>query len=414
MADIPKIRFKGFTEPWEQRKLGEICSRVQGNDGRMELPTLTISAANGWMKQEDRFSGNIAGKEQKNYTLLHKGELSYNHGNSKLAKYGTVFSLQTYEEALVPRVYHSFKVEIGSADFIEYYFATKMPDRELRKLISSGARMDGLLNIGYDDFMGIKMMFPSVLEQDKIAEYFRAFDHLITLHQRKCDDTKELKKYMLQKMFPKNGEKFPEIRFKGFTEAWEQRKFQDVVEVAYQGINTTADKVEYVNKGVPILQGKHITSGKIDYKDVRYLDKEKYEPIYYPKYVPKANDILLANIGTIGPSVVMEHGVELLIAWNIMLIRLNEKSDVKFVKVFLDKLNNSNFYESIMRGNATKFINKEGIMNIEIPYPSVCEQQKIGAYFANLDHLITLHQRKCDTLKELKKYMLQNMFPKKG
>lgn len=76
---------------------------------------------------------------------------------------------------------------------------------------------------------------------------------------------------------------------------WEQRKFQDVVEVAYQGINTTADKVEYVNKGVPILQGKHITSGKIDYKDVRYLDKEKYEPIYYPKYVPKANDILLAN-----------------------------------------------------------------------------------------------------------------------
>lgn len=116
---------------------------------------------------------------------LHKGELSYNHGNSKLAKYGTVFSLQTYEEALVPRVYHSFKVESGSADFIEYYFSTKMPNRELRKLISSGARMDGLLNIGYDDFMGIKMMFPSTLEQDKIAEYFRALDHLITLHQRK-------------------------------------------------------------------------------------------------------------------------------------------------------------------------------------------------------------------------------------
>lgn len=198
---VPKIRFLGFTDTWEQRKLGEICSRVQGNDGRMELPTLTISAANGWMKQEDRFTGNIAGKEQKNYTLLHRGELSYNHGNSKLAKYGTVFSLQTYEEALVPRVYHSFKVEIGSADFIEYFFATKMPDRELRKLISSGARMDGLLNIGYDDFMGIKMMFPSVLEQDKIAEYFRAFDHLITLHQSKCDKLKEVKKYMLQNMF---------------------------------------------------------------------------------------------------------------------------------------------------------------------------------------------------------------------
>lgn len=162
-----------------------MCSRVQGNDGRMDLPTLTISAANGWMNQEDRFSGNIAGKEQKNYTLLHKGELSYNHGNSKLAKYGTVFSLQSYKEALVPRVYHSFKVEEGSPDFLEYYFATKLPDRELGKLISSGARMDGLLNIGYNEFMGIQMLFPSVEEQKQISNYFRSLDHLITLHHRK-------------------------------------------------------------------------------------------------------------------------------------------------------------------------------------------------------------------------------------
>lgn len=198
---VPQIRFEGFTEDWEQRKLGEVCSRVQGNDGRMDLPTLTISAANGWMNQEDRFSGNIAGKEQKNYTLLHKGELSYNHGNSKLAKYGTVFSLQSYKEALVPRVYHSFKVEEGSPDFLEYYFATKLPDRELGKLISSGARMDGLLNIGYNEFMGIQMLFPSVEEQKQISNYFRSLDHLITLHQRKCDELKEVKKFMLQNMF---------------------------------------------------------------------------------------------------------------------------------------------------------------------------------------------------------------------
>ena len=178
-------KFRYIKNAWEQRKLGDICSRVQGNDGRMNLPTLTISAANGWMNQEERFSGNIAGKEQKNYTLLHKGELSYNHGNSKLAKYGTVFSLQTYEEALVPRVYHSFRVENGSADFLEYYFATKLPDRELGRLISSGARMDGLLNIGYYEFMGIQMMFPTIAEQNQIAGYFRCLDTLITLHQRK-------------------------------------------------------------------------------------------------------------------------------------------------------------------------------------------------------------------------------------
>ena len=197
----PEVRFPEFTDAWEQRKLGDICSRVQGNDGRMNLPTLTISAANGWMNQEERFSGNIAGKEQKNYTLLHKGELSYNHGNSKLAKYGTVFSLQTYEEALVPRVYHSFRVENGSADFLEYYFATKLPDRELGRLISSGARTDGLLNIGYYEFMGIQMMFPTIAEQNRIAGYFRCLDTLITLHQRKLDHLKLLKKGMLQQMF---------------------------------------------------------------------------------------------------------------------------------------------------------------------------------------------------------------------
>lgn len=172
------------TPSWEQRKLGEVSERVQGNDGRMDLPTLTISAANGWMSQEDRFSGNIAGKEQKNYTLLHKGELSYNHGNSKLAKYGTVFSLESYEEALVPRVYHSFRMIDADASFIEYYFSTKIPDRELAKLISSGARMDGLLNISFDEFMGIKINLPSIQEQQKISYYLRQLDNLITLHQR--------------------------------------------------------------------------------------------------------------------------------------------------------------------------------------------------------------------------------------
>ena len=181
----PEIRFSGFTDDWEQRKLGEITERVQGNDGRMDLPTLTISAANGWMDQKERFSGNIAGKEQKNYTLLHKGELSYNHGNSKLAKYGAVFSLETYEEALVPRVYHSFKVINGSPKFIEYYFATKIPDRELAKLVSSGARMDGLLNINFNEFMGINLTVPNKSEQEKISNYFSNLDRLITLHQRK-------------------------------------------------------------------------------------------------------------------------------------------------------------------------------------------------------------------------------------
>ncbi|GMC02425.1 restriction endonuclease subunit S [Enterococcus thailandicus] len=199
---VPELRFAGFADDWEQRKLGEVSERVRGNDGRMDLPTLTISAGKGWLDQRERFSGNIAGKEQKNYTLLSKNELSYNKGNSKLAKYGVVYKLGTYKEALVPRVYHSFRTTRETdPDFIEYMFATKLPDRELGKLVTSGARMDGLLNINYDDFMGIKINIPYLQEQQKIGTFFKQLDDTIALHQRKLDLLKEQKKGFLQKMF---------------------------------------------------------------------------------------------------------------------------------------------------------------------------------------------------------------------
>ena len=398
----PKLRFQGYTDDWEQRKLGEICSRVQGNDGRMELPTLTISAANGWMKQEDRFSGNIAGKEQKNYTLLHKGELSYNHGNSKLAKYGTVFSLQTYEEALVPRVYHSFKVESGSADFIEYYFSTKMPDRELRKLISSGARMDGLLNIGYDDFMGIKMMFPSTLEQDKIAEYFRALDHLITLHQRKCDEVKSLKKYMLQKMFPQNEQKVPEIRFEGFTEAWEQRKFGDLVEKYEDPVVTPTEG--YTRLGI-----------RSHAKGTFHSYVEKGKELETAKMFRVASDKFIVNI-TFG----WEHAVAItdendagkLVSHRFPQYSFNAGMIPKFFRYLILDKKFKHHLELSSPGGAgrNRVLKLSDMLEYKMNFPCEEEQRKIAAYFDDLDHLITLHQQKCEELKKIKKFMLQKMF----
>ena len=200
---FPEIRFPGFTNAWEQRKLGEVSNRVKGNDGRMDLPTLTISAGQGWLDQKERFSGNIAGKEQKNYTLLTRGELSYNHGNSKLAKYGAVFQLNDFEEALVPKVYHSFKMVDGNSGlFIEYLFSTKLPDKELRKLISSGARMDGLLNITYNDFVTINLTIPrNKEEQIAIGSFFQELDQLITLQQREMEILKTMKSTLLKAMF---------------------------------------------------------------------------------------------------------------------------------------------------------------------------------------------------------------------
>ena len=406
----PKIRFKGYTDEWEQRKLGEVCLRVQGNDGRMDLPTLTISAANGWMKQEDRFSGNIAGKEQKNYTLLHKGELSYNHGNSKLAKYGTVFSLQTYEEALVPRVYHSFKIEDGNADFLEYYFATKLPDRELGKLISSGARMDGLLNIGYDEFMGIQMVFPSIAEQNRVASYFRCLDTFITLHQRKCEQAKKLKKYMLQKMFPQNGQKVPEIRFKGFTDDWEQRKFSD----CYKMSSGYAFKMsDYCDEGVGLINGESIQHGIINDDNLNHLPESFVQ--HYPDFLLKENDIVVGlnrpiTNGNLKIARIPSKYNDSLLYQRAGKIVYKTDCDKDFTYVLLSQeILKHTLVEAV--GSDQPFISTSKLDGWKMMMPSDIEEQvKIGEYFQKLDYLITLHQQKCDELKNIKKFMLQNMF----
>ena len=404
----PKIRFKGFTKDWEQRKLGDVCSRVQGNDGRMKLPTLTISAGNGWMRQEDRFSGNIAGNEQKNYTLLHTGELSYNHGNSKLAKYGAVFSLRNYEEALVPRVYHSFRVEEGCADYIEYYFATKLPDRELRKLISSGARMDGLLNIGYDEFMGIKMMFPSIKEQNEIATYFRSLDHLITLHQRKCEQTKKLKKYMLQKMFPQNGAKVPEIRFDGFTYDWEQRKVTDLGEI-YIGLVTTMTE-HYTDKGHLLIRNSDIKDGYFEFgENPIYLDEEFSEQNKLRMH--QLGDVITVHTGDIGTSAVIGENEVNSIGFATIVTRPNQEIlDSNYFATYLNTDTHKQWAVSMATGDGRSNYNLKDYTKLVVPIPEIEEQKKIAACIVNLNSLITLHQRKCDELKKMKKYMLQNMF----
>ncbi len=401
----PKIRFKGFTKDWEQRKLGEVCSRVQGNDGRMNLPTLTISAANGWMNQEDRFSGNIAGKEQKNYTLLHKGELSYNHGNSKLAKYGTVFSLQSYKEALVPRVYHSFKVEEGSPDFLEYYFATKLPDRELGKLISSGARMDGLLNIGYNEFMGIQMLFPSVEEQKQISNYFRNLDTLITLHQRKCEQTKKLKKYMLQKMFPQNGAKVSEIRFDGFTYDWEQRKLGEVCSRVQGNDGRMNLPTLTISAANGWMNQEDRFSGNIAGKE-----QKNYTLLHKGELSYNHGNSKLAKYGTVFS---LQSYKEALVPRVYHSFKVEEGSPDFLEYYFATKLPDRELGKLISSGarmDGLLNIGYNEFMGIQMLFPSVEEQKQISNYFRNLDTLITLHQRKCDELKKMKKYMLQNMF----
>ena len=406
---VPKIRFPGFTEDWEQRKLGEISERVRGNDGRMDLPTLTISAGNGWMNQEDRFSGNIAGTEQKNYTLLKKGQLSYNHGNSKLAKYGAVFELRTYEEALVPRVYHSFKTT-NEADpaFIEYLFASKLPDIELSKLISSGARMNGLLNINYDQFMGISIKLPAVEEQIRIGQFFRNVDYAITLHQRKLESMKLLKKSLLQKMFPKSGETVPELRFPGFTDAWEQRKLGEIGQ-CQSGVGFP-DAEQGGTTGIPFFKVSDMNNPGNETEMVNANNYVTEEQIARKKWKP-ITEVPAMFFAKVGAAVLLNRkrlvSFPFLLDNNTMAYKFSSKWDARFGKAVFETI----YLPGLAQTGALPSYNARDVENISIFIPATKEEQvRIGGFFKTIDDTITLHQRKVEILHKLKKSLLQQMF----
>ncbi|MGP4909432.1 restriction endonuclease subunit S [Lactococcus lactis] len=405
----PQLRFEGFTDDWEDRKLKDVTERVRSNDGRMDLPTLTMSASSGWLDQKDRFSGDISGKEKKNYTLLKKGELSYNHGNSKLAKYGVVFSLTNYEEALVPRVYHSFKaLENTSADFIEYMFSTKLPDRELGKLVSSGARMDGLLNINYDDFMNIHISIPNYEEQILVSAFFRKLDETIALHERKLDLLKEQKKGFLQKMFPKNGAKVPELRFAGFADDWEERKLSDVAN--HRG-GTAIEKYfdKYGVYKVISIGSYGLNSQYVD-QNIRAISNEITDGrvVNSGELTMVLND-KTANGTIIGRTLLVEKDNEYVINQRTEIISPKENFDSNFAYTIL----NGPFREKVKRivqGGTQIYVNYPAVSNLNLELPKIEEQQKIGSFFKQLDDTIALHQRKLDLLKEQKKGFLQKMF----
>ena len=200
-SSVPEIRFKGFTDAWEQRKLGKVVKEVTRNDPTSEAPIMMITANNGFIEQSERYAFDNAGESLKKYILLQKGELAYNHGASKLRPFGSCFALTTAESARIPFVYHCFSAENQNAEFLSIELNGSEVESQLRKIVSSGARMDGLLNISFDEYSTVTVLLPDIKEQEHIADFFRNLDHLITLHQRELEKLQNIKKSMLEKMF---------------------------------------------------------------------------------------------------------------------------------------------------------------------------------------------------------------------
>lgn len=415
----PEIRFPGFTDEWEQRKLGEVVSVMDGDRGKNypssgdfyeKEHTLFLSAAN-ITKNGFSFDINQYITEEKSNSMGN-GKLEAN--DIVLTSRGSLGHIAWYDKDIKEKVpfarINSGMLILRSNDKFEASFIAQYLKSPLGKcqidLISFGSAQPQLTK---KDVLKYKISLPNKDEKMKLGIFFTNLDKIIALHQRKLDLLKETKKGFLQKMFPKNGAKVPEIRFPGFTEDWEQRKLGDVTAEVFQGINTAGDKVEYSDTGTPILQAKHITGGDVTFDEARFLDKERYSN-YFPKYVPVENDILFANIGTIGPSTVVRDESEFLVAWNILKITLKKPEIAEFIQLQLDQLNQKHYFDSVLTGNATKFVNKDEMLRTPISVPTIEEQKKVGVFFSNIQRAITLHQRKLDLLKETKKGFLQKMF----
>ena len=341
--------------------MGDVVKEITRNDPESEAPIMMITANNGFIEQSERYAFDNAGESLKKYILLKKGELAYNHGASKLRPYGSCFALTTAENARIPFVYHCFSAENQNAEFMSIELNGAEIENQLRKIVSSGARMDGLLNISFDEYTSVSVLLPGTEEQDRIAEFFRQLDNLITLHQRNSAD-------------------FVSRFFSDFTNTWEQRKLGELA--VFNPKEEIPDVFEYVDlesvvdtemlshrteekATAPSRAQRLAHTGDLFYQTVRPYQKNNY---LFEK--PDKHYVFSTGYAQLRPFIDGYFLLSLVQNW-------------QFVKTVLDNCT----------GTSYPAINANDLAEIEVFSPKdEQEHHQIGTYFRNLDNLITLHQ----------------------
>jgi len=383
----PKIRFKGYEEDWEQRKLGDVtelksASRVhKGEWTDSGVPFFrssdVMAAINGTTNEKAYISEELYEKLSNASGKLEEGDVLVTGGGSVGNPYIVPNSepLYTKDADLLwiknqGRFYPYF--------LYEYFFSPTF-----RIYLSSISHVGTIAHYTITQLSETPISLPDIEEQIKVGEYFESLDRLITLHQRKCEGTKKLKKYMLQKMFPQNGKRVPEIRFAGFTDDWEQRKLSDVVDSVDTG-KSKFDK-EGSSGEYPILGSTSV---------IGYDDEYDYEGDF----------ILTARVGANAGSL-YRHAGKVKISDNTVFIQASQ--NIEFLYQLLIRFD----IKRLSFGTGQPLVKASELKRLELMMPTDMEEQmRIGVYFKNLDHLITLHQRKYEELQKIKKFMLQNMF----
>ena len=418
--NTPKIRFKGFTDDWEQRKLSELTT-MHARIGWQNLRTSEFLDSGDYML----ITGTDFQEGVIDYSTCHYVEkerydqdknIQIKNGSILITKDGTLGKVAYVQGLMMPATLNAgvFNVTIKNENIMDgKYLFQYLKAPFLMDYVSKKATGGTIKHLNQSILVDFPVAMPKREEQVKISRYFTALDNLITLHQRKCDETKQLKKFMLQKMFPKNGEKNPEIRFEGFTDDWEQRKVGDQMYIKSRIGWQALTKQEYLSEGdYYLITGTDIdeTTHRVDLKRSYYVSKERYE--MDSKIQVKEGDIIVTKDGTIG-KVAMVTGLDKPATLNSHLFVLRDMSgklDNHFLLHILNSHMFNHFVKSTKTGSTLTGLPQKTFVEFAFSCPKYEEQKLLSNYFDRLDHLITLHQRKCEKLKELKKFMLQNMF----
>ena len=386
----PKIRFKGYEDDWEQRKwidvvdistemvnptTGEYDNMPHIAPGNIESFTGRILDNVKTVKEEQLISGKFR---------FRPDDVVYGKINPQLGKYfyATVNGL-TSADAYVFNGKNGLKQKflfalLQTSDFFKYSVSV--------------SKRSGMPKINRDELNAYSFLMPSEEEQDRIGSYLLQLDHLITLHQRKCEETKSLKKYMLQKMFPENGNCVPKIRFSGFADAWEQRKLSDIYASIGNAFVGTATPY-YVESGHFYLESNNIKDGQINHNSEIFINDEFYEK-QKDKWL-HTGDMVMVQSGHVGHAAVIPEELDNSAAHALIMFRHpKEKIEPYFLNYQYQTNKSKKKIEEITTGNTIKHILASDMQEFVVDITNYDEQKKIGSYFQKLDHLITLHQRK--------------------
>ena len=395
-SDAPAIRFKGFSDAWEQRKLSEITDKVtEKNAGLQYVETFTNSAEFGIISQRDFFDHDIAKLGSLDgYYIVKTEDFVYNPRISTSAPVGPINRNKLGRTGVMSPLYTVFRPHDIDTTYLEYFFKCGYWHSFMNFNGDSGARSDRF-SIRDNVFFQMPIPIPDIDEQRKIGELLTCLDNLITLHQRKFEKLTNVKKSMLEKMFPQNGSSYPEIRFKGFTDPWEQRKLGDMMNV------TSVKRIhqsDWTDSGVRFLRARDIVAAAKNEEpdDYLYISKEKYEEYSTLSGKVGVSDLLVTGVGTIGVPYLVR---------NLEPLYFKDGNIIWFQN--LDKIDGKFLFYSFSAEQIQGFINESagigtvGTYTIEsgkktpISLPNQIEQAKVGEFFQQLDNLITLHQRKC-------------------